>query len=183
MPPCDLLAVGNRKPKKGLDTKPGFLYTVLPMLATEATTQLGVLEATVTVPRLELVDLRKQAHYWRAQHGRSCERERALQQKLEERDARIREHERKETFNTRLIAALKAKIKQLASMLFGRKSEKSEPEEKPSGQDGKKEDGKGSRRRRRGKQRGARGYGRSYAEPEESLPGACSSDLSPRSRS
>ena len=47
MPPCDLLAVGNRKPKKGLDTKPGFLYTVLPMLATEATTGLEVLEATV----------------------------------------------------------------------------------------------------------------------------------------
>jgi transposase len=162
--PWDLLAVGTRKPKKGLDTKTELLYTVLPMLATEATTELEVVHETVCVPKRELVELRLQAHYWRAQHGRSCERERTLEQTLEERDARIREHERKERLAARLIAALKAKIKQLASMLFGRKSEKSKPELKPSGKDGKKEDGKGSRKRRRGKQRGAKGHGRRRRE-------------------
>lgn len=138
------------------------------MLATEAKTELDLLKETVAGLRRDMIELRMQANYWRAQHGRACERERTLEKKIEELEARIREYERRARFDARLIAAFKAKIKQLASMLFGRKSEKSKPQEKPSGGDDEKDDGKddgkGPRKRRRGKQRGKKGHGRRRRE-------------------
>jgi len=52
--------------------------------------------------RLEVISLRQQAHYYKAQHQRACQRERALQQQLE---------------------LLQAQIRDLRHRLFGSKSE------------------------------------------------------------
>ncbi len=161
---CGVLTIGSRKPEKSLDTRAELLYTLLPMLVREARPGTEALGEMVCVPRLELVDLRMRANYWEAQHARACERERKLRQELQERDARIREYERKERLAERVIAALKAKVRQLAQMLFGRKSEKSRPEGKPSGEEGERDEGRGSRKRRRGKQPGAKGHGRRRRE-------------------
>jgi transposase len=112
----------------------------------------------------ELVDWRRKAHYREAMHSRSSARERALEERIQELEAKVREYEEQHRSDQGVIAALKAKLKQLAGMLFGRKSEKSKPEEKPSGGEDEKDKGDGSGKRRRGKQRGARGFGRRRRE-------------------
>jgi len=114
----------------------------------------------------ELVETRRQSHYWRVQHGRVCERERVLKERFRDLETKLRDCEKKLRSSQGVIAALKTKLKQLASMLFGRKSEKSRPEKnkKPSGGNDEKNDGEGSEKRRRGKQRGAKGYGRRRRE-------------------
>jgi transposase len=132
------------------------------MLATEV--KRGV-EERLHAAAYESFEFRRQAHYWRTQHGRVCERERALKEKFQEVEAKLRDCEKKLRVSQGVIAALKARLKQVLSMLFGRKSEKSEPEKKkPSGGGDEKDDGEGSRKRRRGKQRGTKGYGRRRRE-------------------
>jgi len=105
-------------------------------------------------------EFRRQAHYWKVQHERACERERSWKERFRDSEAKLRDCEKELRSKQSVIAALKAKLKQLASMLFGRKSEKSKPEKKPSGGDEEKDGGEGSGKRRRGKQGGAKGYGR-----------------------
>jgi transposase len=113
----------------------------------------------------ELVELRQQAHYWKSLHGRAVERERRLRQRLEELEAKVREYEKHLKESTDVIDALKAKVKQLAAMLFAPKSEKA-PKEDPSDKTGDdtEHEGGGSRKRRRGKNPGDEGHGRRKRE-------------------
>ena len=124
------------------------------------------MEETLDAIEQEPVELRQQAHYWRAQHGRACERERALKERIQELEAKVREYEKKLRDGDGVIAALKAKLKQLLSMVFGRKSEKPKPNEDsdPSGGDSAKDEGEVSNKRRRGKKRGDKGFGRRRRE-------------------
>jgi len=83
--------------------------------------------------RLQIVDLRQQANYWRAQHQRAVQREAALAEQVRQLQGEIREWKRR---------------------LFGRKSEtsaSSQPQREPSPQ---------GPPRARGQQRGSPGHGR-----------------------
>ena len=49
--------------------------------------------ATFSAERTELIDLRQQAHYWRAHHARALEREAAWKAKCQELQATVSELE------------------------------------------------------------------------------------------
>jgi len=106
----------------------------------------------------EVVELRREANYWKALHGRAVERQQALRERVEALEAKIRECEGREKESASLIEALKAKVKQLARMLFARKSEKQKPKQDPDGSE--TESGGGKKRKRRGKKNGDDGHGR-----------------------
>ena len=136
------------------------------MFTTEAKKDL---EATRRAIECELFDARREAQFYRAMHGRSCERERALKERIRQLEARLRQCEKELQESRGVIAALKARLKQVLSMLFGRKSEKGKREKKPpeSSKEGAEKDGgqaSGAGKRRRGKQPGAKGYGRRRRE-------------------
>jgi hypothetical protein len=83
--------------------------------------------------RLQLVDLRWQANYWRAQHQRAVQREAALAEQVQH---------------------LQGELRELKRRYYGRKSETSattNPQCHPDHQ---------GQRRRRGQQRGSKGHGR-----------------------
>jgi transposase len=83
--------------------------------------------------RLQVVDLRQQANYWRAQHQRAVQREAALVEQVQQ---------------------LQGEIRELKRRLFGRKSEtsaSSHPQREPTPQ---------GPSRSRGQQRGSQGHGR-----------------------
>jgi transposase len=86
--------------------------------------------------RLQLVELRLQANYWRALHQRAVQRETALKEQVQRLQGEIRELERR---------------------LYGRKSETSsvtKPTTRPNNNNGKK--------RARGQQPGSKGHGRRH---------------------
>jgi len=112
----------------------------------------------------QLLELRQQANYWQAQHRRAVEREavwrekaRQIEQVAREQAALIRELKEQNE-------ALKAKLALLSRQVFGRKSERTDdPQQGPS--DGEANGTSASEvsvvpERRRGKQHGAKGYGR-----------------------
>jgi transposase len=86
----------------------------------------------VWLTKQEHIQLRSDAAFWKAQHGRAVEREKALEKELEEARAEIRD---------------------LRQRLYGRKSEKAAP------RDDRTFTGDGSSRPR-GQQKGAKGHGR-----------------------
>jgi DNA repair exonuclease SbcCD ATPase subunit len=133
-----------------------------------------------------IIGLRRDAHYWEAQHDRAVEREKMWKErihKLEEMvsDQRERITEQAEeiaslkariTEQNKQIEALKAKVSFLQQQVFGKKSEKAKksyPEAQP------KEPGVSNTtvvKRERGKQKGAKGYGRKrheWLETEENI--------------
>lgn len=120
-----------------------------------------------------VINLRRQAHYWQAQHSRAVERENALKERIVELEEMIRqlsgriaeEEEEKEQLNAQdveqkqQIEALKAKIVLLQQQLYGQKSE----QRKGSGgtlQGHEQATTDQAVVRKRGKQLGAKGYGR-----------------------
>lgn len=124
--------------------------------------------------RLEVIELRCQANYWRAQHQRAVQRESALAAQVQQ---------------------LKGEIREWKQRLFGRKSETSaatKPQKTPKRSDKK--------RRSRGQQPGSKGHGRRHhdhlptthedcvladpdkccgvcGEPLEEIPGAADGDI------
>jgi transposase len=88
---------------------------------------------TIRYLQQQLLELRCQANYWRAQHQRAVQREAALA-------AQVRH--------------LQAEIRELKKRLFGRKSETSSTQSKPS------QNTDNSKPRSRGQQRGSSGHGR-----------------------
>ena len=89
-------------------------------------------QQTVVLTKQDYIQLKWEANYWRGQYERAVEREVALKQELEAREAMIRD---------------------LKQRLYGRKSEKA------AGQDETGE-GKPGSARKRGQQQGSRGHGR-----------------------
>ena len=112
----------------------------------------------------EILELRQQANYWRAQHQRAVQREAAWRERAGELERIRREQEALIRELTGQVEALKAKLVLLSRQVFGRKSEKTEEsQERPS--EGEAEgssasEGSAVPQRRRGKQPGTKGYGR-----------------------
>ena len=96
----------------------------------------------VSIRKQELIELRAQAHYWEAQHGRAKAQIEALKQELAHKDATI---------------------KSLKQRLFGKKSEKHRP--LPGEKDTSAREGHAPRPR--GQQTGCPGHGRT---PRPTLP-------------
>jgi len=112
----------------------------------------------------EIIELRQQANYWRAQHRRAVQREAAWRERAQQVEQLAREQAVLIRELQGQIEALKAKLALLSRQVFGRKSEKTEDaQEGPS--DGEANGASGLEisalpQRRRGKQPGTKGYGR-----------------------
>ena len=113
---------------------------------------------------VETVALRQQANYWQAQHRRAVQREAAWRQRAHEFEQVAREQAALIRELTGQIEALKAKLALLSRQVFGRKSERTEDayqELSDCEADGTSSSEVGAApERRRGKQPGAKGYGR-----------------------
>ncbi|GFP28355.1 IS66 family transposase, partial [Candidatus Hakubella thermalkaliphila] len=119
----------------------------------------------------ELVELRRQINYWRAQHTRAVERQaiwkekaQQLEQMVRQQEAQITELIQQNETLTQQIQALKAKVAQLQQQLFGRKSEQTK-DLVPENHDGDQEacnasEATSESKNNRGKQPGSKGYGR-----------------------
>ena len=115
-----------------------------------------------------MVELRQQVNYWRTMHARAVERETALKERIRQLEDIVREQQKQIAEQDQQIQTLRAKVAWLAQQVFGRKSEKTkaptpeahstDAEVPPSGNDS------ASTGRKRGKQPGAKGYGRKRRE-------------------
>ena len=105
----------------------------------------------ITVRRLrrQLVDLRWQAHYWRAQHQRAVQREAVLTQRIQHLQGELRELKRRH---------------------YGRKSETSATTNPTHPRRHSNREGQ---RRRRGQQRGSKGHGRRNHDHLPTTPEDC----------
>ena len=112
----------------------------------------------------EYIELRQQAHYWRAQHARAIEREAAWKEKALYLETRNRQQEEQIKELSVQVEALKAKILQLQQQLFGRKSEQTKDADSVGDDVSPEASGSpqasGESKRPRGKQPGAKGHGR-----------------------
>jgi len=112
------------------------------------------------------IELRQQAHYWRALHGRAVEREQQWKAQAQQGEVQIRRQEKQREEQAAQIEALQARVIWLEQQVFGRKSEGSdgapaaetpspcalsEPSEEGSSSEGS---------RPRGQRRGTKGHGR-----------------------
>lgn len=119
------------------------------------------------------IGLRHQANYWQAQHGRAVEREATLKQRVQELEESVSRLENRIAEQGHEIAglktqiaeqnqqieALKAKLALLQQQVFGKKSEKCK--KTPPATPAKPGTiGLAVEKRKRGKQRGTKGYGR-----------------------
>ena len=94
-------------------------------------------QETIEFFRLQVFDLRYQAHYWRAMHGRAVEREADLKEQ---------------------VKCLKAEISEWEHRVYGRKTEKSAAKKPKSNATSKP--GTNGKPRSRGQQAGSKGHGR-----------------------
>lgn len=112
-----------------------------------------------------LIELRHQAHYWKAQHARAIKREGLLKEKV------LRLKRRSSTQKTKIleqklqIEKLKAHLAWLQQQVFGRKTEETKPPSAESLDHAESSNSKPSgsssgEKRKRGKQPGTKGYGR-----------------------
>jgi transposase len=113
-------------------------------------------------PRSLMIELRQQAHYWQAQHGRAVQRETAAKGEVDQLRQIVRDLQARNAELTQQVEALEARAAWLEQQVFGRKSEQTvEDAEGARGkEDGLDASDSSSQRRTRGKQPGDRGYGR-----------------------
>ena len=116
------------------------------------------------------IELRQQAHYWRALHARAAEREEAWKDKAQRLEQVVHRQQSRITELTHILEEALSRIVWLEGQVFGRKSEQC-PRSEPNQHDSippvndhadaadAPEPG-GEPRRKRGKQPGAKGYGR-----------------------
>jgi transposase len=116
------------------------------------------------------IELRQQAHYWRALHARATEREAAWKDRAQRLEQVVRQQQAQITELTRKLEEALARIAWLEGQVFGRKSEQcpkleANPHDStpPVGDQADTADtpeADGQPPRKRGKQPGAKGYGR-----------------------
>ena len=118
------------------------------------------------------IELRQQANYWRAQHARAVEREAAWKEKAQQFEQVVRRQQAQIADLTHKLDQASARGAWLEAQVFGRKSEQC-PQPNPAQQDSSQvlddqvdttdasEPG-GEPPRKRGKQPGAKGYGRKH---------------------
>ena len=133
-------------------------------------------------PRSLMIELRQQAHYWRAQHCRAVQREPAAKAEVEQLRQIVRDLQARNAELTQQLETLEARAAWLEQQVFGRKSEQTleGADRARRKQDGLNASGSSSQRRRRGKQPGDRGHGRKRRDdlPTEEV----FHDLSPTER-
>jgi transposase len=122
----------------------------------------------------QLIDLRRQANFWHAQHGRVVERERALKEELSQLKRTLRDQYTVNEQLTKDNERQTARITWLEQQLFGRKSEKTKqrkiPRNASQGSSSKTPSSTNplettpKEPRKRGKQNGDKGYGRKLRE-------------------
>lgn len=116
----------------------------------------------------EWLELRQQVCYWRAQHARALERATAWGKKARHLEKLARKQQVQIVELTQQNEALSAKVSQLQKQVFGRKSEQTKsatPEEHDGQQDIlSSSNASPAKKRKRGKQPGAKGYGRKRRE-------------------
>jgi hypothetical protein len=116
------------------------------------------------------IELRQQAHYWRALHARATEREAAFKDKAQRLEQVVRQQQARITELTHKLEEALARIAWLEGQVFGRKSEQcpkpepAQPDPTPAldGHTDAADESESCKepRRKRGKQPGAKGYGR-----------------------
>jgi len=126
---------------------------------------------TTTLPNTELIELRQQVNYWKAQHQRSVEREKQLREIVEQQARTIREQAKEITELKEKNEKLRAELTIIKKMLFGDKQEKSRKtkQHKTASNDQDNTGDQGSKRNR-GQQPGVKGHGRvthDHLETEE----------------
>ena len=112
----------------------------------------------------EIIELKYQAHYWRAQHERAIKREAIWQKKARELEKTAQHQSAQIKEQAAQIEALKAKLVWLQEQVFGRQSEKSKDGQEKADEENQ-EDANGSppasdTGRNRGQQPGSKGHGR-----------------------
>jgi len=116
------------------------------------------------------IELRQQAHFWRAQHARATQREATWKAKAQQLEQVVRRQQSQITALTQKLEETLARVVWLEGQVFGRKSEQC-PKPVPCPHDSTPAlddntgvsdelDGRNELRRKRGKQLGAKGYGR-----------------------
>ena len=114
--------------------------------------------------RGSVIELRQQAHYWRAQHARATEREAVWKDKAVRLERVVREQSARIAELTQQLETDRARVAWLEQQVFGRKSEQTRDEDPavPEGEGQVPEAPQASveERRRRGQQPGTKGYGR-----------------------
>jgi len=123
----------------------------------------GMITNSVTITS-SIIDLRRQAHFWRAQHSRAVQREAAWKENAQQLDSQVKQLAATVADQHALIEALKAKVALLQQQAFGQKSEqtplaeaKVPPESPPLDESPAPTN---STKRKRGKQPGTKGHGR-----------------------
>jgi len=120
------------------------------------------------------IELRQQAHYWRAQHARATEREAAFKDKAQRLEQVVRRQQAQIAELTHKLEEALARIAWLEGQVFGRKSEQC-PKPDPYAHDSipaldhnadvvDEPESCKEPRRKRGKQPGTKGYGRKRRE-------------------
>ena len=117
------------------------------------------------IDRVESIELRQQANYWRAQHARAVERQEAWKTKALQLESLVRQQQATISEQSQQMEALKARVAWLAQQVFGRKTEASGNKLPDSCADTPIEsfDPSGDSsldKRKRGQQKGAKGHGR-----------------------
>jgi transposase len=114
-----------------------------------------------------VIELRQQAHYWRALHARAVERAKRWEQEARELKRTVRQQQTEITELTGQVEALKAKLITLQQLAFGTKADKAtqatDPPGEPAGDPSEGNDpGQAAAKpgRKRGQRRGAKGHGR-----------------------
>jgi len=109
-----------------------------------------------TAPDRELIALRQQANYWRAQHTRAIEREGVLSEEKHQLLQTVRELQER----VAKLEGLEQELALLRQQLFGRKSERSGSPARSAPEAGPAPDTPSTPGRKRGQQLGAPGHGR-----------------------
>jgi transposase len=117
------------------------------------------------IDRVESIELRQQANYWRAQHARAIERQQAWKAKAEQLESLVRQQQATISEQSQQLEALKARVIWLTQQVFGRKTESngnklsdSCPETPIESFDPSQDSSLD--KRKRGQQKGAKGHGR-----------------------
>jgi transposase len=110
--------------------------------------------------RNELTELRLAAHYWEALHARARASAETWKEKAQQQEKVAKQLEANLLERDQKIAEQEARIAWLERQLFGRKSEKARPDPAPDDDSDQEESEKGTDKRKRGQEPGAKGHGR-----------------------
>jgi len=108
----------------------------------------------------EFLELRQQYGYWKKQHERAVQREAFLKEKAEYLERQLKKREREIEEKDKQIDILLERVALLQKQVFGRRTERSKQREDVEEDRVETTETVHENKRKRGKQKGAKGYGR-----------------------